>query len=351
MGAGGVPGWRALAGFWGAVLLALAIGAGVLAWLGPPGPASVTPIAEAPPEAEPAPAPAPQPAPEPPAASPPAPVAGVAAPAPAGLPPAVDPALVEASPHGPLPRIAPDGRSPMLAYSRPFDQRERRPRVALVIGGLGMNASLTEQAIAALPPSAGLAFSPYAPWARPLIDRARERGFETLLALPMEPAGFPMNDPGERALLTGLSLGENLTRLDWLLARYPGHAGAVGALGPMRGERFAALAEPFGAVQAALARRGLLFFDARPGAAPPRAVGRSADLVVDEPATRPQIEARLAALERLARERGAALGYVGDATPVAIQVITAWAGGLEGRGLVLAPPSALVRIPPPGAPR
>lgn len=342
MGGGGSPGWRALAGFWGVVLLALALTAATLAWLGPPAP-SPNPVAEAASEAEAAPAPArPAPEPAPPASIPPG-----------SLSPHVDPALVEPSPDGPLPRIAPDGRAPMRAYARPFDGGDRRPRVALIIGGLGTNASLTEQAIAALPPAVALAFSPYSRFVEPLIDRARARGFETLLALPMESAGFPMmSDPGDRGLLSGLPLGENLSRLEWLLARYPGHAGAVGALGPMRGERFATLAEPFGVVQAALAGRGLLFFDARPGAAAPaRAPGRSIDLVVDEPATRPQIEANLAALERLARERGAALGYVGDASPVAVQVIAGWAGGLESRGLVLAPPSALVRILPPGAPR
>ncbi|MFL1462038.1 divergent polysaccharide deacetylase family protein [Roseococcus sp. DSY-14] len=337
-----VPGWRALAGFWLVILLLLGGGAAVLAWLGPPGPRATA----AAPEATPAPpAPAAPVAPLPPAAALPTPPAGP-------LPPMVERDLVENSAWGLLPRAAPDGRSPMLVYSRPFDQREARPRIALIVGGLGMNAALTEQAIAALPPATGLAFSPYASWARPLIEQARARGFETLLALPLEPTGFPLNDPGDRALLTVLPPGENANRLDWLLSRFPGHAGAVGALGPMRGERFAAAPEPFGALQEALGRRGLLYFDPRPGSPPPgRALGRGTDLVVDEPATRGEIEARLAQLERVARERGSALGYVGDASPVAVGRIAAWAAGLEGRGLVLAPPSALVRIPLPGATR
>lgn len=343
MAGGRLPGWRALAGFWLVVILLLGGGAGVLAWLGPPPPRVVA--AAAPPAA---PAPAPPAAP----AAPLPPAAALPALAPVPVPPMVEPDLVENSAWGLLPRSAPDGRSPMLVYSRPFDQRDGRPRIALIVGGLGMNAGLTEQAIAALPPATGLAFSPYATWARPLIEQARARGFETLLALPLEPTGFPLNDPGDRALLTVLPMGENLNRLDWLLSRFPGHAGAVGALGPMRGERFAAAAEPLGAMQDVLARRGLLYFDPRPNSpAPARALGRGTDLVVDEPATRNEIEARLAQLERIARERGSALGYVGEATPVAVGRIAAWAAALEGRGLVLAPPSALVRIPLPGAPR
>ena len=67
--------------------------------------------------------------------------------------------------------------------------------------------------------------------------------------------------------------------------------------------------------------------------------------MVDEPATRGEIERKLAALERLAKERGSALGYAGEATPVLIDRAAAWAGSVESRGLALAPVSALIRRP------
>jgi hypothetical protein len=71
------------------------------------------------------------------------------------------------------------------------------------------------------------------------------------------------------------------------------------------------------------------------------------DIVVDEPATRGEIERKLDALERLARERGAAgaLGYAGEASPVLVDRVAVWAGGVEGRGLALAPVSAMIRRP------
>ena len=102
-----------------------------------------------------------------------------------------------------------------------------------------------------------------------------------------------------------------------------------------------------GALQDALAARGLLYVDPRPGAPPPaRAWGRGVDVVLDEPArTRGEIDRRLAELERLARERGAALGLAGDAVAGAGRAHRAWAGGLEERGLVLAPVTALIRRP------
>ena len=82
--------------------------------------------------------------------------------------------------------------------------------------------------------------------------------------------------------------------------------------------------------------------------APQRAWGRTVDLVVDEPATRGEIELKLAALERLARETGSALGYAGEASPVLIDRAAAWAGSVESRGLVLAPVTALMRRPETG---
>ncbi|WP_376093420.1 divergent polysaccharide deacetylase family protein [Roseomonas sp. CCTCC AB2023176] len=244
-----------------------------------------------------------------PTAPDPPPLPRLAAPAAANaerpIPPP-DPALLESSPHGPVPRVGPEGRTSIRAYARAFDRSDTRPRIALVVGNLGLSASLSEEAIRRLPPATTLAFSPYAFRPGSLLEQARARGMEVLTALPLEPAGYPLNDPGERGLLTGAMPAENADRLLWVLARIQGQVGAIGALGPMRGERFAAVPDLLNGLQDSLRARGLLYLDPRPGAAPPaRSFGRTVDIVVDEPATRGEIERRLAELERLARERGA----------------------------------------------
>ena len=242
----GARGWRLLGLVWACILAAVGAAALLLALLGPVPPATV--VAAAPePRAESAAEPVTEPAPV--VAGPPAAIT---------IPPA-DPALLEAGPHGPVPRIGADGRTAMRAYARPTDPRvEGRPRIALVVGGLGLNAAISEQAVARLPPAVSLAINPYAPRLGLLLDHARGRGMETLVALPMEPQGHPQNDAGDRALLTSLGPGANEDRLLWVLSRFHGHVGAVGALGPLRGERFAALSEPFLAMQEQLRRRGLL---------------------------------------------------------------------------------------------
>lgn len=315
-------------------------------------PEAAAPVAQAPVAA-----PAPQPV-RPSAPVPPATAAPAAHPPPAALPlpaggapgplPAPDPGLMEASRHGPLPRIGPDGRSPARLYARAFDRSQPGPRVALLIGGVGLSIRLAEEAIARLPPEVSLALSPYAPGLDPILTAARARGIETLMSLPFEPQGWPLNDPGDRAMLTGLPMEQNLDRMFWALSRAQGQIGVVGALGPLRGERFAAQPGALEAVQRILASRGLIYVDPRPGAPGPGfAWGLAVDLVLDEPAGAAAIDSRLAALEARARERGSAVGYAGDPSPVLVARVAAWAEGLARRGVVLAPVSAMIRRPEP----
>ncbi|UPG72780.1 divergent polysaccharide deacetylase family protein [Roseomonas gilardii subsp. gilardii] len=344
-------GWAWLRRFWGFVLTATLLGLGTLAYLGPPPPreAAAQPPAVVTPAALPdAAAPVVPATAEAQAATltdlqDPAPPQNQGQPGP--IPPP-DPQLLEATHLGALPRVAPDGRTSIRTYGRAFARGEKRPRIAIVVGGLGLHAGLSDEAIRRLPPTTGLAFSPYAQNIQPLLNRARARGMEMLVALPMEPAGYPSNDPGPRALLTTLPAAENAERLRWVLTRMQGYVGAVGALGGMRGERFAQAPELLAGVQDVLRDRGLLYLDPRPEATNSnRAWGRTADVVIDEPATREGVERRLQELERVAKEWGSALGVAGDASPVLLDRITSWATGLEQRGIVLAPVTAILRRP------
>jgi polysaccharide deacetylase 2 family uncharacterized protein YibQ len=338
-------GWRGLGWFWLAVLLVLGGGAGVLQWLGPPQPPPPPPIASTPP-------------PPPPPVIPAPPTAGLAqsaTPAPPGAVPPPDPRLLEPStmfPGGMLPRLGPGGLAPMRAYAAAFDRADKQPRVAVLLGGIGMSESDSEEAIHTTPAAVSLAVSPYAFHPERLLADARAAGHELFLALPLEPARYPLDDPGNRALLTGNPSALNRQRLEWALTRFAGYVGATGALNGMRGERFAAASELMNPLLEEFAARGLLYIDPRPGAPhPPYAVGRSVDVVLDEPAVRTEIEANLARLEQVARDHGAALGLIGEPRPVTLARLAAWAATLASRGLVLAPVSAIAAPPPAPPPR
>jgi hypothetical protein len=253
-----------------------------------------------------------------------------------------DPALIERLRDGSLPRIAEDGRAAWRTYARPFDQADRRPRIGILVAGLGISESATEQVIQRLPGAVTLAFSPYGLRLAEFTAQARADGHEVLVGVPMEPVGFPLNDPGPYALLTSLPWGENNTRLTWVLSRFPGYVGATNVLGPtLRGERFSASPESMRPFLEVLRTRGLMFVEARPGEAAPQGLpARGVDVLVDERPIRADIDQRLADLERIARERGGALGLSG-ASPLAVERLAAWAAGVEARGFALAPASAL----------
>jgi polysaccharide deacetylase 2 family uncharacterized protein YibQ len=247
-----------------------------------------------------------------------------------------------------LPRVARDGRAPMQVYAAPFDPATKAPRIAVIIAGVGLDETASEDAIRMLPASVTLAISPYAATPDAAAAAGRHAGHEYLVSIPMEPQGYAANDPGRRALLTSASPLENAQRLDWVLSRLSGYVGATGALGDMRGERFADIQEQMDPVLVVLADRGLLYVDPRQGAARlPYVWSRAVDVVIDDPPDAASIDARLADLEKRAHDTGVGLGLIGAIRPVTMDHFIAWVGNLEGRGYALAPVSAIVTASDP----
>ena len=249
-----------------------------------------------------------------------APVAGLSAPGPGGL----------------LPVIGADGRTPAEVYARPF-RDTGGPKVALVIGGLGLNATATRNAIEQLPPEVTLSFVPYAEGLQGWMDLARANGHEVLLETPMEPVDYPQNDPGPYTLMAQDPAPETIKRLEWLLSRATGYFGVTNYLGG----RFMASDPAMTVFAGALRQRGLAFVDdgsaAARGGGLPRA---SADRIIDETLDGGSIDEELARLEATALQRGKALGS-GFAYPITLQQVQHWAASLAGRGITLAPASAV----------
>jgi polysaccharide deacetylase 2 family uncharacterized protein YibQ len=241
-------------------------------------------------------------------------------------------------PGGPLPIIAANGKTPAEAYARPFVSNGR-PRVALVIGGLGLNASATRQAIDTLPPEITLSFVPYSDGLQGWIDLARAAGHEVLLETPMEPSDYPDNDPGPYTLMAASAGPETVKKLEWVLSRATGYFGVTNYLG----SRFLTSDAGMDAFTGALRGRGLAFIDdgqaARRGGGVPRA---SALRIIDEQLSDRAIDEQLLGVEAGALQHGQALGS-GFAYPVTLTQVAKWAESVESRGYQLAPASALTQ--------
>ena len=203
---------------------------------------------------------------------------------------------------GLLPIIGPGGNTPAEAYARPFVSNGR-PRIGVVIGGLGLNATATRQAIETLPPEITLSFVPYSDGLQGWIDLARANGHEVLLEAPMEPLDYPDNDPGPYTLMASAQGADTVKKLEWLLSRATGYFGVTNYLG----SRFVTSDPAMSAFTGALRSRGLAFVDdgsaARRGGGVPRA---SADRIVDDQLSGEAIDQQLLALEAGALQHGQA---------------------------------------------
>jgi len=258
------------------------------------------------------------------------------------LPPAPFPGLTVPSSGGVLPVIGPGGRRSADAYARPFAD-SGAPKIALVVGGLGLNARVSQRAIDELPPEVTLSFVPYAENLQRWIDKARAAGHEVLIELPMEPFDYPDNDPGPQTLLSTASGDENIRRLEYLLSRANGYFGVANYLGA----KFASVDAASTPVLTALKSRGLVMVSDGGGRfqGTAKKVGLGyvgADRIVDSRPSVEDISAQLGALEAAAQQKGSALGF-GVAYPVTIEQIAQWARSLRSKGIVLAPASATLR--------
>lgn len=253
----------------------------------------------------------------------------------------IDPKLLEKSRYGMIPVAAGDLK-PFNVYAADSDRARaaKMPVVAILIGGLGVGAAKTTDAIMRLPPAVTLAFTPYGADPGKLAERARTQRHEIFLQIPMEPYDFPDNDPGPQTLLTSLSPDQNMDRLYWHLSRMQGYAG----LANFMGARFIATEPAMQPIIREAARRGLGFFDdgASPRSIAPQAAATAAmpfgkgDIAIDVVPTPAEIDRALSKLESAARQRGVAIGTA-SALPVSIERIGAWTRTLSDRGILLVP--------------
>ncbi len=255
--------------------------------------------------------------------------------------------LIEKNKHGILPRISGDGQRPLEIYARPVTPalKSKPIRIAIVIGGLGIGQTVTADAITRLPGEVSLAFAPYGADLERQAQRAREQGHELFLQAPMEPFDYPDNDPGPQTLLAGQSAEQNIDKLHWLMSRFTGYVGVMNFMGA----KFSASDSALTPIFKDMSSRGLAYLD---DGSSSRSLSMAtagvmglpaarADVTIDTNLKSADIDEALSKLERVAREKGVAIG-VGSALPLTLDRVVRWSKTLEQKGIVLVPVSSVV---------
>jgi polysaccharide deacetylase 2 family uncharacterized protein YibQ len=269
------------------------------------------------------------------------------------LAPAPDPRLIEKSKYGLLPRIGADGARPIDVYARTavsdLGLRASGPRIAVVVGGFGLTAEGAESAITKLPGAITLAFAPTGAAVEQQAAQARAAGHETVLQARLDDFSHSTSDLETHAPGTSAPDAENLDSLRWQMGRFTGYVAVVSD----SGGKFMADRQNMPILLKEIADRGLGYLD---DGAPPGSVGQEptamlpmasarADLAIDANAAPDALDASLARLVGLARQRGSAIGVVTGA-PADIARLERWANGLDAKGVTLVPLSALMSATP-----
>jgi polysaccharide deacetylase 2 family uncharacterized protein YibQ len=246
------------------------------------------------------------------------------------------PAAHRATPEVPaLEKLEPQQRSSLPAIGA-------GAAIAIVIDDVGPAHGLAERA-AALPGLVTLSFLPYAEGLGPLVTRARNRGHEIYLHMPMEPLGS--ENPGPNALLAGMSPDMMRERLEWAIGRVPG---AVGVNNHM-GSRLTSDPSAMGVVMDVLHRHGLEFVDSRTTGGSVAAAAAAAagmphtwrDVFIDHEPTEAFARHQLAAVEAMARQHGTALA-IGHPLPVTLKTLEQWIPAAQARGFTFVSASDLI---------
>jgi uncharacterized protein len=137
-------------------------------------------------------------------------------------------------------------------------RRQPPPKIAIIIDDLGYDASLADGFIQLDLPLT-LSILPFAPYTRSIARKARERGREIMLHLPMEPRSYPRVNPGDGVLLVSMESSAILEVLEGDLNEVP----FVEGVNNHMGSRFTENREKMMVVLGELKKRGLYFVDSK----------------------------------------------------------------------------------------
>lgn len=246
-----------------------------------------------------------------------------------------------------LPRRGPAGNRPFEVYARTWSGNNG-PRIAILIGGLGLSQTGTKKAIEKLPSNVTLGFAATGNSLNRWMQVARRDGHEIMLQIPMEPYNYPANNPGLGTLQINAPANENIAKMRRSLGKMTNYTGIVNFMGG----RLTSDARALQPIMEELTTRGLMYLDdgssSRSMAAQVANASSTpfagADVVIDSQRNKGEILKSLNELERLARGKGFAIG-TGSSFDVTIDAVNLWINAARKRGIDIVPITALTTDP------
>jgi polysaccharide deacetylase 2 family uncharacterized protein YibQ len=201
----------------------------------------------------------------------------------------------------------PSVKKPLKSTTR----TKHRPLVAIIIDDLGYDKKI---AIKFSKLNAMLTFSilPHSPYQKTIAHLSKEKGFDIMLHLPMEPVEYPDVDPGPGTLLTSMTPDQLTRQLENDLDAVPFIKGVNNHMG----SKMTAASSQMYQIFTILKKRGLYFVDSRttvetlckPSARLFQIPFAQRDVFLDHVTTEDFIRKQLNELVRIAQHNGYAVG-------------------------------------------
>lgn len=241
--------------------------------------------------------------------------------------------------------ISEDGKTRILVFFvPPLAPLPVGPKVAVIMDDLGRGTQ-TAKVLLSIKQPVTFSILPGETHAREVAQMAHAAHREVLLHLPMEPQGYPADNPGKDALFVRYPDQELVRRFNALLKEVPF---AVGTNNHM-GSRFTEDRRGMTAVMSVLQQRGMFFVDSMTTG---RSVGMAValeqgvpalkrDVFLDNVADVEKIVAELRHLARTAKKNGQAIGIC-HPYPATLQALQRELPRLAEQGVTIVPVSRLL---------
>lgn len=213
------------------------------------------------------------------------------------------------------------------------------PMLAIVIDDMGNDFEIA-RGFMRLEIPVTPAVLPYLRYSKEIAHLSSQLGRQHILHMPMEPMSYPVNDPGEGAIMTTTPPDEVAELLLRALTEVPG---AVGVNNHM-GSRATQMAPQMDALMEELSLQGLPFLDSRTtpesvGAARARRAGIPwlvRDIFIDNIRTPEALDERLEAAVSVAKKKGYAIA-IGHHYPVTLETLERWQPRFAEEGVTIVP--------------